>query len=81
MNHYSSLDANAKIKKGKKSNLPRALMHAAWAFIRTYILRFGFLDGKEGFILSFSCAEASYYRYLKILFSEENTDHATCHTQ
>ena len=56
-------------------------MHAVWTFIRTYILKCGFLDGKEGFILSFSCAEGSYYRYIKILCSKEGLRDATHHTQ
>ena len=32
----------------------------------TYVLRAGFLDGAEGFLLSVANAEGSYYRYMKV---------------
>jgi hypothetical protein len=35
------------------------------AFIRTYVLRAGFLDGREGFLLAVANAEGTYYRYMK----------------
>ena len=40
---------------------------AAWAFVRTYFLRGGFLDGREGFMLAVATAEGTYYRYVKLL--------------
>jgi hypothetical protein len=47
--------------------LKKAVGHAAWAFFRTYFLRAGFLDGREGFMLAVSTAESTYYRYAKLL--------------
>jgi len=41
--------------------------HGAWTFFRTYVLRGGFLDGREGFMLAVSNAEGAYYRYLKLM--------------
>jgi hypothetical protein len=38
-----------------------------WAFFRTYVLRRGFLDGREGFLLSVSNAEGAYYKYVKLM--------------
>jgi hypothetical protein len=35
--------------------------------MRTYFLHAGFLDGREGFMLSVSNAEGTYYRYLKLM--------------
>ena len=32
---------------------------------RTYVLRRGFLDGREGFLLAVANAEGAYYRYQK----------------
>jgi hypothetical protein len=37
-----------------------------WAFIRTYILQAGFLDGPQGFALAISNAHGTYYRYMKL---------------
>lgn len=73
MNQYSSGSAAIKHASGQKSSLYKALFRGFWAFLRGYILRAGFLDGKEGFILAFSNAEGVYYRYLKLwLYARDN---------
>jgi hypothetical protein len=38
----------------------------AWAFIRTYFLRRGFLDGRAGFMIAVFNAQTVYYRFLKL---------------
>jgi glycosyltransferase involved in cell wall biosynthesis len=68
INQYSTLGAKNSLQKGKRGSLPSALGHAFWAFIRTYILRAGFLDGAEGIMLAISNAETTYYRYLKLYY-------------
>jgi glycosyltransferase involved in cell wall biosynthesis len=65
INLYSQLGALDLKDKKVKSSLKKALLHGLWAFIRTYFLRLGFLDGREGFILAFSQFEHTYYKYLK----------------
>jgi glycosyltransferase involved in cell wall biosynthesis len=67
VNGYSSAGANFNFKHGKRASLTTAIGHGVWAFFRTYILRAGFLDGREGFMLSVSNAEGTYYRYLKLM--------------
>ena len=66
LNRYSSASAEQLYLLGKKSNLPKAVAHGLWAFVRTYVLRAGFLDGAQGFALAVSNAEGTYYRYLKL---------------
>lgn len=68
VNHYSREGALARHEKGKQAGLGTAIGHGLWAFVRTYFLRRGFLDGAEGFIVAVSNAEASYYRYLKLMY-------------
>ena len=65
-NRYSTAGAEILHVKGKKASLGKALGHGLWAFFRTYILRFGFLDGRMGLVLAISNAEGTYYRYLKL---------------
>jgi hypothetical protein len=36
------------------------------------VLRLGFLDGREGFVLAVMNAEASYYRYVKLWLLARN---------
>lgn len=66
MNRYSSAGARRMQQQGKKSSLGSAVAHGLWAFVRTYVLQRGFLDGRMGFALAVSNAEGTYYRYLKL---------------
>jgi len=68
MNLYSTASARMLHERGRKASLATAVFHGSWAFFRTYILRLGFLDGREGFILAVANAEGSYYRYVKLAF-------------
>ncbi len=68
MNRYSTASALMQHEQGRKGCLATALLHGGWAFFRHYVLRRGFLDGKEGFILAVAIAEGSYYRYIKLMF-------------
>ena len=65
-NRYSSAGAQILRDKGRSASIGKAVGHGIWAFIRTYFLRFGFLDGRMGFVLAVSNAEGTYYRYLKL---------------
>ena len=67
INHYSTASALMLHQKGRTATLKKAVTHAVWAFLRTYILRAGFLDGREGFMLAVSTAEGTYYRYVKLM--------------
>jgi glycosyltransferase involved in cell wall biosynthesis len=67
INSYSTAGAKFQFDNGKRASLGKAIVHGGWAFIRTYILKAGFLDGREGFMLSVSNAEGAYYRYLKLM--------------
>lgn len=67
LNRYSSLGAARLSGRGERGSLSRAIVHGVWAFMRTYLLRAGFLDGREGFMLAISNAEGTYYRYLKLM--------------
>ena len=64
---YSTASARMLHARGKRGSLASAVLHGAWAFIRTYVLRAGFLDGRHGFMLAVSNAEGTYYRYLKLM--------------
>ena len=67
MNRYSTHGARQLQREGKSSSLVEAIARALWAFFRTYVLRAGFLDGREGFMLAWATAEGTYYRYAKLM--------------
>jgi glycosyltransferase involved in cell wall biosynthesis len=65
VNRYSSAGAQMMVADGRAGSLTSAVAHGAWTFMRTYVLKAGFMDGREGFMLAVSNAEGVYYRYLK----------------
>ncbi|MGV3573098.1 MAG: glycosyltransferase family 2 protein [Ramlibacter sp.] len=66
LDRYSTAGAQALAKKGVQGSFTQALLHGWWAFMRTYVLKLGFLDGRLGLALAISNAEGTYYRYLKL---------------
>jgi glycosyltransferase involved in cell wall biosynthesis len=73
INAYSRAGAAQKWAQGQTGGLGKAVLHGLWTFLRTYVLRLGFLDGQEGFMLAVSNAEGVYYRYLKLLYLQKNS--------
>jgi glycosyltransferase involved in cell wall biosynthesis len=67
VNRYSTLGAEQKHQAGERSGLSRAVLHGFGAFIATYFLKAGFLDGRHGLMLAISNAEGAYYKYLKLM--------------
>jgi glycosyltransferase involved in cell wall biosynthesis len=63
---YSSAGARQRFAAGERGGLSRALARGFWAFVRTYLLRGGFLDGRTGFIIAAFNAQTVYYRFLKL---------------
>jgi glycosyltransferase involved in cell wall biosynthesis len=64
MDHYSTLAADMLIARGKRVSFFSGIAHGLWTFLRTYLLRAGFLDGRQGFLLAVANAEGTYYKYM-----------------
>ncbi|MGQ0578418.1 MAG: glycosyltransferase family 2 protein [Betaproteobacteria bacterium] len=71
IDRYSTASAEMLRDKGRSGSLSRALLHGLWTFLRTYVFKAGFLDGRHGFMLAVSNAEGTYYRYLKLMLLNE----------
>jgi len=80
MNAYSTASAKQLSLMGKRGGPLKGLLRGAWAFIRTYILRLGFLDGQHGLALAISNAQGTYYRYAKLWFENHRTEFAASAT-
>jgi glycosyltransferase involved in cell wall biosynthesis len=65
MDRYSTAGADMVVASGRRVSFMTGILRGLWAFIRTYFLRLGFLDGREGFLLAVANAEGTYYRYMK----------------
>ncbi|MBW3697605.1 glycosyltransferase family 2 protein [Vibrio sp. T187] len=55
----------------KKSGLSTALTHALGCFIKMYILKRGFLDGKHGFILAWLATHSTFIKYIDLYLRSE----------
>ena len=70
-NRYSSDAAQMMAFKGRRVGVFGLITHSVWTFIRIYLLRRGFLDGRHGFVLAVTAASGSFLRYSKLMFLNE----------
>jgi glycosyltransferase involved in cell wall biosynthesis len=63
---YSTAAAQQMFHSGKRAGLARAATSAGWAFLRTYIVRLGLLDGGAGFQIAHMNARTTYLKYRKL---------------
>ncbi len=70
VDRYSTASAEAIVASGRRVSFMTGIGHGLASFFRAYVLRAGFLDGAEGFLLAVANAEGSYYRYMKAWLAE-----------
>lgn len=63
---YARAGALQMLKKGKTATFVDAPLRAGWAFIRTYLLRMGFLDGIAGFNVAMMNTRTTYLKYKQL---------------
>ena len=64
--HYAKLKAEELFNKGKRSSFFHFVFRPSYKFLINYIIRFGFLDGIEGFQLCYLNAYGVYFRYREL---------------
>jgi glycosyltransferase involved in cell wall biosynthesis len=74
MDRYSTASAEMLFAQGRRVWFATGILRGAYAFFRTYVLRAGFLDGREGFLLAVLNAEGTYYRYMKLWLMNQARD-------
>ena len=67
-NKFSSIGAREHLARHTRVNLLTLVLHPGWRFIRSYIIRLGFLDGLRGFTIAFVISIETYLKYLKVLW-------------
>ena len=65
-NNYTTMGAEQAYKSGKKAGWYHIALKPPVAFIKHYIMKLGFLDGLEGFIISVFSAMAVMVKYSKL---------------
>ncbi|MGC2064095.1 MAG: glycosyltransferase family 2 protein [Thermodesulfovibrionales bacterium] len=64
---YSSLGAKELLTAGKSSSFSKAFLHATASFIKSYFFKLGILDGGPGFLISYTGAATTYYKYIRLI--------------
>jgi len=65
LNKFTDIAAQELVKQGRRIPAWSPVAHGAWAFIRRYILKRGFLDGFAGFTVAVSAALYGFAKYGK----------------
>ena len=75
---FSTIAAKAMFEKGKSPSYFKLVINPAWAFIKGYIIKLGFLDGFEGYMIARFTAIQSFLKYAKHirLHNEANKSNA-----
>jgi glycosyltransferase involved in cell wall biosynthesis len=69
---YSEAWAIQKHAEGKKAGIARAMGASCVAFVRSYIIRLGFLDGAMGFVVCQMQAQSTFYKYFQLYFLNQS---------
>lgn len=65
-NRYTTEGALEYYKRGKRCNLFQLVVNPIFKFLRMYLIRLGFLDGKEGFLLACTSSLYTMVKYYKL---------------
>jgi len=63
---YTLLGAEEFYKAGRKATIFTPYIHCFWAFFRTYIVKGGFLDGRNGYLICSLYAKSNLTKYKKL---------------
>lgn len=66
MNKFTSISAKSYYHRGKRSNLFLILVKPLVAFLKTFIIKRGFMSGYSGFIIGIIDAQATFLKYVKL---------------
>ena len=60
---YGKAWADDREKRGKKASLSQGFTHALGCFVKMYLLKRGFLDGKQGLLIAILSAHSTFIKY------------------
>ena len=66
IDRYTTLAANEMIAQGRRVRVGNLVVSPLWTFFQTYIIKRGFLDGLEGWIIAQMAAFYVFSKYLKV---------------
>ena len=63
---FSTISAESNYELGKKAPIHKIIFNPIWAFIQSYFIKLGFLDGLNGFIISVQTSNIRFLKYIKL---------------
>ncbi|MFY0991651.1 glycosyltransferase family 2 protein [Halomonas sp. C05BenzN] len=61
--HYAQAWAEQRAARGKRGSLASGITHGIGCFLRMYLLKAGFLDGRQGLLLALLSAHSTFAKY------------------
>jgi (heptosyl)LPS beta-1,4-glucosyltransferase len=77
INRYSDLSARQMFERGRRCGILDLTVRPAFAFVKTYLLRLGFLDGVEGVVISATTSWLAFAKYAKLRELERSSEKGT----
>lgn len=71
MNAYGKLGAEEMLKKGRKVAFTKLVFNSWWAFVQSYFIKLGFLQGRTGFIISCGNAYSKFVKYVYLYYARK----------
>ena len=68
---YARAWADQRTARGKKGSLGQGLVHAVGCFLKMYLLKAGFLDGKQGLLLAILSAHSTFAKYADLWIRQQ----------
>ncbi len=72
-NRFTSLQSQEMFKQGKRSSVFKLLLNPISAFISGYIIKRGFLDGYNGFLIARYASYSTFIKYSKLLHLQKKS--------
>ncbi|MFO7604411.1 MAG: glycosyltransferase family 2 protein [Gammaproteobacteria bacterium] len=60
---YAAEWAQQRQERGRTASIPQGVLHGMSCFLKMYVLRGGFLDGRQGFLLAVLSAHSTFVKY------------------
>jgi glycosyltransferase involved in cell wall biosynthesis len=73
MDRYTTLAAEEIVERGNRITWAQLVLDPPWTFLRTYVVKRGFLDGVEGLAIAYM---AAFYNFLKYVKARNMNPHA-----
>jgi hypothetical protein len=67
LNRFSGITADEKFARGDKFRWLDLVFRPPWRFFKSYILKRGFMDGRQGLIIALMTSYGVFIKYAKLM--------------